>query len=250
VGRTRAYAALLRSDELRRRARILRGNFLNHQFERTSPIEALPDGLANAIYGTEIVLPPRRLLGDTGSQSVDGLFFLLSLAKVMDGHEVFEIGTFKGVTTWCLARNLPHATVNTLDLPLDRRPTLELEETDEPNRDRDPEPLAYEVLDAPGKVTQHWGDSATFDFSPWRDRCDLVYIDGAHSEAYVRCDTKNAFEMLAENGAIVWDDYWRQVRGVPLVLNELRHDVQLYRVPGTRLVVHLSPSLDRSLSSA
>ncbi len=248
MGRARAYAALLKPDEVRRRARILRGNFLNHQFERTSPLEPLPEALSQRIYSTEIALPPRRLLGDAGSQSVDGLFFLLSLAKVMDAREVFEIGTFKGVTTWCLARNLPSATVNTLDLPLDQHPRLELEETDAPNREREPEPLAYEALDKPGTVVQHWGDSATFDFSPWRNRCDLVYIDGAHSEPYVRSDTKNAFEMLAENGAVVWDDYWRQVRGVPLVLNELRHELQVYRVPGTRLVVHLTPRLLQRLA--
>jgi hypothetical protein len=44
---------------------------------------------------------------------------------------------------------------------------------------------------------------------------------------------------VRESGAIVWDDYWRRIDGVPPILNEL--SVPLFRVPGTRLVVHFAP---------
>jgi len=46
----------------------------------------------------------------------------------------------------------------------------------------------------------------------------------------------------------VWDDYWRRIHGVPAILNEL--SVSLFRVPGTRLVVHFAPvALDRLRSA-
>lgn len=90
-----------------------------------------------------------------------------------------------------------------------------------------------------GRVVQHWGDSATFDFAQWNHQCDLVYIDGAHSHEYVVADTLTALNIIAPGGAIVWDDYWPRAGDVAQVLDKWS-DLQLFRVPGTRLVVHFS----------
>jgi len=42
-----------------------------------------------------------------------------------------------------------------------------------------------------------FGDSASFDYSPYHGRVDLFFIDGAHSYEYVRSDTLNANEVLS-----------------------------------------------------
>lgn len=172
-----------------------------------------------------------------GTQTVEGLLFLGSLARALDARELFEIGTYNGLTTWCLAENLPGACVHTLDLPPEETPSLELERGDHSNRRGFAQRL-YQATPPQARVVEHFGDSATFDFTPWRGRCDLVYVDGAHSEPYVRSDTANALEMLSDRGAVVWDDYWHNVEGVRRVLDS-RRDLDLHRVPGTRLVVHL-----------
>ena len=194
-----------------------------------------------------MTLPPPRLLGGAGNQPVEGLLFLASLGRALDATRVFEIGTFNGLSAWCLARNLAGATIDTLDLPVDEQPILPLAERDPLNRSAQPERI-FETLPAPGRVVQHWGDSATFDFSPWRNGCELVYVDGAHSADYVASDTRNAFEMIAEGGAIVWDDYWRHEPGVSSVLEKLTAR-QLQRVPSTRLVVYLSEPARRRLET-
>jgi predicted O-methyltransferase YrrM len=230
---------------LTRRMNILWRQFLNHRFERRSPITVLPETPLTRVYRHEVTLPPRHLLMQPGTQTIDGLFFLVSLAKELEARVLFEIGTFTGLTAWCLARNLPGAEVNTLDIPPRESPLLQLEESDVHRAGG--VPMAYESLQHAGVVRQHWGDSATFDFSSWRGGCDLVYIDGAHSEEYVESDTANALEMISPSGAIVWDDYWRLSPGVVTVLHDRRRDLELFRIPGTRLVVHLAPDARRRI---
>jgi predicted O-methyltransferase YrrM len=233
------YQNPLGLKSLTRRMNILWRQFLNHQFERRSPLSVLPETALRRIYRHELILPPRRFLMQPGMQTIDGLFFLVSLAKELPARVLFEIGTFTGLTAWCLARNLPDAAVHTLDIPPGETPRLDLEESDLHRAGR--MPMAYERLQSVNRVRQHWGDSAGFDFSSWHGACDLIYIDGAHSEQYVESDTSNALRMLSSSGAIVWDDYWRLSPGVVAVLHHRRHELELFRVPGTRLVVHFAP---------
>jgi predicted O-methyltransferase YrrM len=213
---------------------------LDYRFERRSPLPELAGEAFELLQSQEeLMLPPTRWTAP-GNQSYSGLTFLIELGRFVNAKRVFEIGTYNGATAWCLARNLPGAEVHTLDLPLEQDPTLAYGVSDAGNRIRF-EQRAYEALPlADGRVTQHWGDSARFDFSPWRGSIDLVYVDGAHSHEYVRADSTTAFELVRESGAIVWDDYWRRIPGVAAALHEL--SAPLFRVTGTRLVVYLAPA--------
>ena len=166
---------------------------------------------------------------------------LCALAQLLACRSIFEIGTFRGDTSWLLAHNLPDARVFTLDLPgpeSAQRARLEITDVDEyfhtwerGARFRDtPESL---------RITTLVGDSATFDFSPYRGAMDLVYIDASHSYSYVRADTEAALAMLSPTGAIVWDDY-TYYPGIYAYLNELAPtlDRPIYHLLGTRLAVH------------
>ena len=55
-------------------------------------------------------------------------------------------------------------------------------------------------------VTQHYGDSATWDFSPVQG-LDFVLIDGSHSYEYVRSDTFRCAEAAAGRATFVWHDF-------------------------------------------
>jgi hypothetical protein len=190
------------------------------------------------------VLPPRHYLMRPGAQTIDGLIFLASLAVVLRAGTLFEIGTFTGVTTWTLSRNAPDSVVHTLDIPPDVVPRWGLE-VDDVHRASSSN-LLYLQLPLSGQIVQHWSDSATFAFDRFYDAVDLVYVDGAHSEAYVRSDTEHALRMVSRVGAVVWDDYWRLSPGVVKVLHE-RGDLPLFRVPGTRLVTYLSDGAIRRI---
>jgi len=245
--KVRRYAALADPKAMAQRFKTLKGVFLDHQFERNSPLAGLEPPLLERIYSEEVVLPPRRHVERSGGQTVEGLIFLAALVRAVDAVEVFEIGTFTGTTTWTLARNMERGRVSTLDLPPEVNPSLELEESDREVR-RLLSGHMYDELPHRAEIEQLWGDSADFDFEPWKSKCDLVYIDGAHSEAYVERDTASAFDMISERGVIVWDDYWRQVEGVARVLHRLPEG-ELSRIPSTRLVVHLTPEARALLES-
>lgn len=245
----RPILALLTPRTILHRLRILKLAFFDHQFERTSPLPAVPDNILDAIYSHEVLLPPRKHLELAGGQTLEGLIFLASLAKALRAKQLFEFGTFKGVTTWTLARNAEGSVVYTLDLPAEVKPSLPLEGTDEVVRSMLGDHL-YAQLPHDSEVRQLWGDSAAFDASQLGCNYDLVYVDGAHSEPYVRLDTENALSMVAPAGVIVWDDYWRDVKGVRSVLHTMQGH-PLYRVPKTRLVVRLTPdSLQRMKSGS
>jgi hypothetical protein len=241
----RDYNSLFGTASLLRRFDILRRGYLDNRFERRSRLPLIPDDVVDTLLSYELVFPPRKFLMRAGGQTVEGLFILGSLVCALRAKEVFEIGTFEGVTTWFLARNAQRESrINTLDIPPEETPVYELEQSDEHRAT--PSSLVYPALpETPGEIVQHWGDSATFDFRPWEGKCDLIYLDGAHSQEYVTSDTARALSILAPDGIIVWDDYWRMSPGVTSVLNNLR-DLELFRVPATRLVVYLrTESIER-----
>jgi len=162
-----------------------------------------------------------------------------AMCKLLECKTVFEIGTYLGHTTWLLAHNSPDVHVWTLDLPsLDAVRELKYEVTDREyfvawNR-------GARFLGTPeaARITQLFGDSATFDFSPYYRKMDLVFIDGSHSYDYVRSDSDAAIRMLSDHGTIVWDDYL-YYPGIYQVVNDLSAHLEppIFHIVGTRLAV-------------
>lgn len=211
---------------------------LDRAFYDASRVPLLPEGLARRLTEVEVKLPPRGLLVD-GTQDFDGLWFLAALSKLLDAHSLFEIGTFTGVTALTLAANLPQLVVHTLDLPVGVATALEIERDDKKYVSSQPRRHAFDGRPEAARIICHEGDSAQFDPLSLGAKFDIVYVDGAHSYQYVNNDTRVAFDLVADDGAIVWDDYQRCWPGVVRYLEE-RSDLSLYRVPGTRLVLWLS----------
>ena len=89
------------------------------------------------------------------------------------------------------------------------------------------------------KITSWTGDSGTFDFSPWKQKVDLVYVDGSHEYEAVKFDSQVAFELVAKEGCIIWDDFLPSWPGVARALRESPRSAQLRRIAGTKLVCHL-----------
>lgn len=166
---------------------------------------------------------------------------LCALGSLQGCKTIFEFGTYRGDTAWLLARNLPSARVYTLDLAgPDAIGSAELELTDAGEYFRDWDRGArFRGTPEATRITRLIGDSASFDFSPYRGAMDLVYIDASHSFSYVKSDTEAALAMLATSGTIVWDDY-THYSGIWAYLNELAPalDAPIYHLLGTRLAVY------------
>jgi predicted O-methyltransferase YrrM len=160
---------------------------------------------------------------------------LAKLVRSLSPRTIFEIGTAQGRTTSLMAEQTnAEARIYTLDLPPDQRAKWELfvESSDGA--------VGVEFRRHPlrGKISQLYGDSRTFDFSPYTASMDLVFIDGDHTYEFVKPDTENALRMAKPGGLILWDDYSPRFPGVVKYLNELAKTRAISRIHNTRLACY------------
>jgi hypothetical protein len=176
--------------------------------------------LRRSVLGRDLpAITPRELLEFEGCYSVrfgdEGMesnhledLLLLKLVAMMQPRRVFEIGTFIGTRTLFFASQGPaDMEIFTLDLPPDAPISEGFTDLHMIERSRTELGRRFRDTRYAKNVTQLFGDSMSFDFSPYHGSIDLVYIDGSHSYEYVRSDTLNAFSMLRPDGIILWDDY-------------------------------------------
>lgn len=181
--------------------------------------------------------------------SVDGnvtdreLMTIARLVVSLEAKDIFEFGTFDGRTTLNLANNAGTASrVVTLDLPAAQAlsTTAPLHPHEMRYAKKATSGARYRGTDAERNITQLYGDSGTFDLSPYRGAMDLVFVDGSHAYRYVVNDSLHALEMLKPGGTIVWHDYARW-DDVTRALNELRQAraefADLAWIEGTTLAI-------------
>jgi len=151
------------------------------------------------------------------------LCLIARLCALQKPKAIFETGTADGRTTLNLSSAGGAAEVFTLNLP---RPGLGTRFLNAPTR---------------GKITQLIGDSATFDYAPFVNSVDFVFIDANHHYEHVVQDSRAALRLLrGGKGAVVWHDYIEHWPGVVRALNELFVSeprlADMKRVAGTSLV--------------
>lgn len=154
-----------------------------------------------------------------GNITLQELTIISQIVKNNKPKNIFEIGTFNGRTTLNLDYFSPQdGVVYTLDLPKKDIDSAKfgIEEGDRKYVDKNIIGERYQKKSS--KIIQLYGDSATFDFNPYKGLIDFVFVDGAHSAPYAENDTEVAFKLLRKGGIILWHDYgvWA---GVTKVLN-------------------------------
>jgi predicted O-methyltransferase YrrM len=172
---------------------------------------------------------------------------------------MFEIGTCTGKTAYLWARNSPpDACVVTLTLAPEEAARYQREAED---HGRDVQTaldltaftrFIYTGTDVEPKIVQLYGDSKTFDFSPWEGRCDLVFVDGSHAYSYVVSDSEAAIRLARPGGIVLWHDYngAKHSPGVYRRLNELARTLPLVHLERTMLVAYRKPGAERLASTA
>ena len=163
---------------------------------------------------------------------------LCLICQIVQPRLVFEIGTFRGYTAYHFALNTPdEARIVTLDLPrapgvranlpvtiVDRLHMRERAKTD---------PCCFDGAPEATKITRLEGDSATFDFAPYRGEVDFFFIDGAHSYDYARSDTLNAIACCHSGSVVAWHDYGKaSLPGLGRWLDGCAKRWPVYSIPG------------------
>jgi predicted O-methyltransferase YrrM len=179
--------------------------------------------------------------GPTASYLTD-IVSLCMICRIVGPRRVFEIGTLRGYTALHFALNSPDdAVVHTLDLPRGgiAQPSLTTTFMDDLHVEASlsADRLCFEGTAQEARIERLFGDSATFDFSPYHGNIDVFFIDGAHSYEYVRSDTERALNCVRPGGVIAWHDFGRAgVNGVSRWLLEMQqHGHPIYSVPGGSL---------------
>ena len=180
------------------------------------------------------------------------LMSICVLTRLINPKNVLEIGTFRGVTTYHIAKNSDRSCrIYTMDLPDDYRAVEAINEVQRGGKavtdlyliDGRPrsEELCYVGTDVEHKITQISCDSTTYDYDKnFTEKFDLIFIDGSHEYEHVKIDSANAFKWSADGGVVLWHDYGLPVeitRGVKRHLRELRKIRDIRRLSGTSLCI-------------
>jgi len=133
-----------------------------------------------------------------GVSTLTDLALLRALARKMNAKLYFEIGTWRGESVANLA-TLVEECVSV------RLSDDELRQSGTSQAVIDNHQFFSNGLK---NVTHIHENSALLDYSPFKKKCDLIFIDGNHSYEYVTTDTRNAFSLLRDDDSvIVWHDY-------------------------------------------
>ncbi len=190
---------------------------------------SVPDILPKAnlweLIDDKVLIDIREPLDDNGGISPLQLMTIAKFIRARKPAAILEIGTFQGRTTLNMAANSePSCKIYTLDLPkrdLDAT-ALPVSAADKTLIDKDRSGSRFASTELGEKITQLYGDSAKFDFSPYFGKIDLVFVDGAHGYEYVLNDSRIALKLLrGGKGVILWDDYGGSWEGVTKAINEL-----------------------------
>lgn len=179
----------------------------------------------------------KRAFVEHGNMTHEELYSICLLACCVKPQSIFEFGTFNGNTTYHLALNTPPETrLWTLNLP---GPELEIafthsEEDRRVVRQKERSGERFHNTSEAARITQLFGDSARFDYSPYYGQMDFVLVDAGHDYPYVKSDTENALKMLGSTGWILWHDYPNAL-GVATYLHELAVQHKIFRIRNTRL---------------
>ncbi len=185
-----------------------------------------------------------------GNVSPEELDIISRLVKLADPAVIFEFGTFDGRTTLNLAaHSRPDAKVFTLDLPRSAlgATKLELAQHDRKYADKPTSGLRFRGTDVEGKITQLYGDSAAFDYTPYLGAVDFIFVDASHSYEYVLHDSRIARQLIRGEGVILWHDYAKSDvcwPGLVRALDELHAGEPFFgslkHIKGTKLAIRWS----------
>ena len=211
---------------------------LRDTYRVVSPFSPLRDGEGKRLLaripevelGAAAALPSAmivdlRYLYMDGATPFEDMTAILTLAIAQQPKGVLEVGTFWGSTTANLARNLPQAKLHTIDLPPDAEDVnvliagqpvndLHLIQSRQVGK-------AFRGTELEARITQHFGDTATYDYGVIPDAVSFFMIDGSHTYEYAKSDTLVALTLGQGPSTLAWHDCNEYQSGVTRWLVEM-----------------------------
>ena len=133
---------------------------------------------------------------------------IVTITKSFTKPKFLEIGTWEGFTASLLLKNTD-AVIWTMDQDylIDNEIYPSRYETLSKTHQKEVGWL-YKSLDYSSRVNQIYSNSQTYDWNKFpNEMFDVVFIDGNHSEIFVKSDTFSTFSKLKVGGICIWDDF-------------------------------------------
>ncbi len=227
---------------------ILLYNMKNPPIEKELPCKKLDD-----IIPTDKVISIAEIMRVQGNTTSYEQLTLSMFVKSINPKTIFEIGTFDGRTTLNFAINAEVGTqIYTLDLPKEEEDTALLNTSRSDQNLIKTNVTGLRFLSEQGQkltegrsIKQLFGDTATFDFSPYYSSSELVFVDAAHTYEYVKNDSEAALKLLKNGkGVILWHDYDDKHQGSVQAINEILEenpDWNMFHIADTNIAGLMKP---------
>jgi len=210
------------------------------------PTVRLGDIFPAEVESGRIVL--ERFLGRWGNIAVEEACKLALICSWRKPRAIFEFGTYNGMTTLQFVLNSPEGcVVHTLDIAPESA-KAEASEIGGIDGYLVRKAGAFQVhvgeyfLQHPlaHRIHQLFGNSLKFDFAPFANAVDLVFVDGGHTYECAKSDTDNALRMLSRGGVILWHNYMDIIcpEVTECLLEYVDRGLDIFHLSGTRLAVY------------
>ena len=184
--------------------------------------------------------------GIVGMTSDQEAWIIASLSKI--SKNIFEFGTCSGKTTYIMGLNSSNDT-KIISL------TLSPNEIDEVSKQNQDNKISFRNIinesiynkflfsgdDVEKKIQVIFKNSLYFNHKDYKNKMDLIFIDGGHTYSVVKNDSEKSFDMIKKNGIILWHDYVpgkRSAKDVVKYIDEISKNKKLYSIKGTSLVFY------------
>ena len=193
----------------RSKARIFPGMMFRNYMSLVGKEKWINRAIFDVIDHDGLSVTVEHMRGEGIDTAVDELVFLAMITKSKNPKNIFEIGTFRGRTALNFALNSPDdCTIYTLDLPEgEKKPDDDYTGADKKIIQKSITGIDYKGKNFEYKIKQLYGNSLNFDFTEYKNKMDIVFIDGAHHYEAVKSDTYNALQMIKDDGIIIWHDF-------------------------------------------
>jgi predicted O-methyltransferase YrrM len=188
--------------------------------------------------------PSNNVVGMTSDYEA---WIISSLSKI--SKKIFEFGTCSGKTTYLMGLNSSDdAKIVSVTLNPDDLDNVKKKDKDNKVSFRNiiQESIYTKFLFSGEKIEKKikiiFQNSLSLEHNEYRNQMDLIFIDGGHTYSVVKSDSEKSFEMLNENGIILWHDYVpgkRSAKDVVKYINEISKQKKIYKIKNTSLCIFI-----------
>jgi len=190
----------------------------------------------------------------TSSNNIVGMtsdyeaWIISSLSKI--SKKIFEFGTCSGKTTYLMGLNSSDDTkIVSITLNPDDLDNVIKKDKDNKVSFRNiiQESVYGKFLfsdkEVEKKIKVIFQNSLDLEHNKYKNEMDLIFIDGGHTYSVIKSDSEKSFEMLNENGIILWHDYVpgkRSAKDVVKYINEISKQKKIYKIKDTSLCIFIN----------